>query len=104
MGIEKAKFVPDVTGGVPSSLVDLSEGGMYITIDSKTDELKIKEGANVEVKISLDEKEVTLKGKVLRHGSEEKSYAIEFYDSEPRNLQVVKRFVQNSIDKLKEKK
>lgn len=104
MGIEKAKFVPDVTGVVPSSLVDLSEGGMYITIDYKTDELKIKEGTNIEVKFSLDEKEVMLKGKVVRHGSEEKGYAIEFYDPEPRNRQVVKRFVQTSIDRLKEKK
>jgi hypothetical protein len=104
MGIEKAKFVPDVTGVVPSSLVDLSEGGMYITIDSETDELKIKEGTNIEVRFSLDEKEVTLKGKVIRHGIDETGYAIEFYDTEPKNLQAVKRFVQNSIDKLKEKK
>ena len=104
MGIDKAKFVPDVTGVVPSSLIDLSEGGMYITIESETDELKIKEGTNIEVKFSLDENQVSLRGRVVRHGNEQKGYAIEFYDSEPRSRQVVKRFVQNSIDKLKEKK
>ncbi len=104
MGIDKAKFVPDVTGVVPSYLIDLSEGGMYITIESETDELKIKEGTNIEVKFSLDETQVAIRGRVVRHGNEERSYAIEFYDSEPRSRQVVKRFVQNSIDKLKEKK
>ena len=104
MGIDKAKFVPDVTGVVPSSLIDLSEGGMYITIESETDDVKIKEGTNIEVKFALDEKQVALKGRVVRHGSEQRSYAIEFYDSEPRSRQVVKRFVQNSIEKLKEKK
>ncbi len=104
MGIEKAKFVPDVTGVVSSSLVNLSEGGMFLAINSETDDLKIKEGTNIEVSFNLDDSEVTLKGTVLRQGREEKGYAVEFYDSEPRDRQAVKRFVRESIEKLKEKK
>jgi hypothetical protein len=104
MGIEKAKFVPDVTGVVPSSLVDLSEGGVFLAINSETEDLKIKEGTNIEVKFNLDDSEVTLKGKVLRQGSNERGYAVEFYNSEPRDRQAVKRFVQESINKLKGKK
>ena len=85
-------------------MTDLKECYSWKTFGSEADDVKIKEGANIEVKFALDEKQVALKGRVVRHGSEQRSYAIEFYDSEPRSRQVVKRFVQNSIEKLKEKK
>lgn len=104
MGIEKAKFVPDITGVVPTSLVDISEGGMFITLDAEREGLRIEEGANIEVKFTLDNRDVMLKGTVVRQAKNEKSYAVEFYDSEPRDRQAVKRFVQKSIEKLKDSK
>jgi hypothetical protein len=102
MGIEKAKFVHDVAGVVPSNLVDISEGGMFLTVASGSDDLKMQDGTNIEVKFNLDDREVTLKGTVVRHGREEKGYAVEFYDSEPRDRQAVKRFIQKSIEKYKD--
>jgi hypothetical protein len=101
MGIERAKFIPDVSGVVPTSLVDISEGGLFLTIDSGDEDLKINEGTNIEVKFDLEDREVTLKGTVLRQGESEKSYAVEFYDSEPRDRQAVKRYVQDSLKKFK---
>jgi hypothetical protein len=104
MGIEKAKFVPDVTGVVPTSLLDISEGGVFLTIDSEIEALEIDEGSDIEVKFNIDNREVTLKGRVLRKGDKTKGYGVEFYDSEPRARQAVKRYVEQNIEKLKEKK
>jgi c-di-GMP-binding flagellar brake protein YcgR len=102
MGMEKAKFVHDVAGVVPSTLVDISEGGIFLTVAAGSDDLHMQDGTNIEVKFDLDGREVTLKGTVVRGGQEEKGYAVEFYDSEPRDRQAVKRFIRKSIEKRKE--
>jgi hypothetical protein len=102
MGMEKAKFIHDVAGVVPSTLVDISEGGMFLTVAAGSDDLHMQDGTNIEVKFDLDGREVTLKGTVVRGGEEEKGYAVEFYDSEPRDRQAVKRFIRKSIEKRKE--
>jgi hypothetical protein len=62
----------------------------------------MQDGTNIEVKFNLDEREVTLKGTVVRHGRKDGGYAVEFYDSEPRDRQAVKRFIQKSIEKYKD--
>jgi hypothetical protein len=104
MGIEKAKFVPDVAGVVPTSLVNISEGGMFINLNTENEDLQIDEGTNIEVKFNLGERKVTLKGTVLRQEKDERGYAVEFYDSEPRDREEVKRFVNKTIAKLKDRK
>ncbi len=104
MGIEKANFIPDLGDAVQSSLVNIGEGGIFLTIDSSGEEAKLKEGTNIEVKFGLKEREVTLKGKVLRKGEQAKSYAVEFNNLEESDRKALKKFVEENIEELKKKK
>jgi hypothetical protein len=98
MGIEKANFIPDLGDAVQSSLVNIGEGGIFLTIDNSGDETKLNEGTNIEVKFGLKEHEVTLKGKVLRKGEQAKSYAVEFHNLEEADRKFLKKFVEENIE------
>ncbi|GEM_PF-1320899 len=103
MAIEKAKFIPDLDDAVKSSLLEVSEGGLYLKISDSGDSVEIKEGTNIEVRLLLDDEELTLKGNVLRKDESTKSYAVELVGLDSDNHSVLKHFVEKSIGELKKK-
>jgi len=103
MGIEKAGFVPDLGDTVQSNLVDVSEGGMLIRIVNDSNMRNIQEGTELEIKFFIKGREVTLKGSVTRKDDQTKGFAIQFSDLGSMERQSLKSFIDENIDKLKEK-
>jgi len=102
--MEKAKYTPELDDAINSSLVDISEGGLFLRVVNNRAEVSIPEGASIEVKFVLGEKEVILKGNVCRKNEEEKSYAIKFLEIGEDEKKLIRKFVDQSIEKFSQNK
>lgn len=98
MGIQKTSFVPKVDSAIPGSVVDISEGGVYLKVLNNTAGTDIPEGANIEVRFVLKEKEITIKGKVCRKNEEEKSYGVRFSELTNEERKALHNFIEDMLE------
>jgi len=102
--MEKAKYTPEIDSSIKSGLLDISEGGLFLRVVNDLEEVSIPEGASIEVKFFLEEKEVTLKGSVCRKDESANSYAIMFTDIGEEEKKLIKKFVDQNIEKFSQNK
>jgi hypothetical protein len=98
MGIERAGFVPDLGDIMQSSLIDISEGGLRLKVAGEYAD--VIEGADLEVKFVINGQDVSLKGTVARKDESDQSYAIQFTDVKAPTRQLIKKFIDESIENL----
>jgi hypothetical protein len=101
MGIEKSGYTPDVGDVVQSDLLNVSEGGLFLTIPGGENRFYIEEGTNIEVNIPFEDGVVTLKGRVLRKDEKTKGYAVELFGLDSSNRKMLKKFISKTLEKLK---
>ena len=97
--IEKGRFTANLEDIIPSSLVDISEGGLLLRIQNHGNRLNIPEGTEIEVKFTAGNKEMTLKGTICRKDPESQSYAIQFSDLSMEVKKALKKFIADNIEK-----
>jgi hypothetical protein len=97
--IEKGRFSTKLEDIIPSSLVDISEGGLLLRIQNHGNRLNIPEGTEIEVKFTVGNKEMTLKGTICRRDPESQSYAIQFSDLSMEVKKALKKFIADNIEK-----
>ncbi len=98
MAVDKVGFVPDIKDGLESSLIDISEGGILLKVLDSDKDIKISEGSHLEIKLYLNNKELSVTGDILRKDENKKSYAIKFEDLNPQVKREIKRFIDESIE------
>lgn len=101
MGFEKSGYTPDVGDVVQSDLLNISEGGLFLTIPGGENKVYIEEGTNIEVNIPFEEGVVTLKGRVLRKDEKTKGYAVELFGLDSSNRRMLKKFISKTLEKFK---
>jgi len=99
IAINKAGFVPKIDEGISSKLIDISEGGLLLKVVNHDKDIQLPEGAKLEIKLYLGDKELPLIGDILRKDEENKSYAIKFEELSPDVRNEIKRFIEENIDK-----
>jgi len=103
MGMQKTTFVPRVESAIPGSVVDISEGGVYLKVLNDSAGADIPEGANIEVRFVLKDREITIKGKVCRKNPEEKSYGVKFSDLTDDEREALHNFIEDMLKKRSQK-
>ena len=103
IGIEKARFVPAFDDSVPTDLLNISEGGILLQITGGGGRTSIPEGADAQIKILINDKEIVLRGNVCRRSDEKKSYAIQFTKIDDDQKNSLKGFIDENIEKLQGK-
>jgi hypothetical protein len=104
LGIQKARYIPDLDDFIDSRLLNISEGGILLKIEDQRKEVSIPEGANVEVKFILGSKGFSLKGNICRKDEPRQFYAIKFIDVSSDEKKQIKGFVDETITKYHEMK
>ncbi len=99
IAIDKVGFVPKFDEGVESSLIDISEGGILLKVMDDDKKVDISEGTHLEIKLFLNDKELSVSGDILRKDDDEKSYAIRFEDLSPQVKREIKNFIDENIEK-----
>jgi hypothetical protein len=100
-GIEKSKFAGDLNEIVDSKLIDISEGGLLLKIDNSMGGVRIPRGTNIEMKFRIRDIEIVMKGSVCREDREEACFAVQFVDVEPDTKSMLKSFINETIEKIK---
>ena len=98
----KARFRVNIEDIVGSSLLDISEGGLLLKIQNNENRINIPEGAAIEVKFKVEDRELLLKGKVCRKDTETESYAVKFADVDSEEKKILKEFIDAHIEKFKD--
>ena len=101
IGVENAGFIPSFDDSIDSSLLNISEGGLYLHISGSKEKAMIPEGADAQIKFVLNDKEVVFRGNICRKDDEESSYAIQFDKLESTEKNALKEFINKRIDHLK---
>ena len=101
-GIEKAHFVTDLDELTDSSLIEISEGGLFLKIIDHGSNVRIPEGTSMEVRFKFNDKEIILNGRVCRAGEDPSSYAIKFINISSDVKKVLKDFVDKNIEVFKD--
>jgi hypothetical protein len=101
IGIDNAGFVPSFDDSIDSTLLNISEGGLYLQIKGGKEMASIPEGADAQIKFVLNEKEIVLHGNICRKEDEEYSYAIQFKKLENTQKSALKEFINGSIEQIK---
>lgn len=99
MGMQRASFVPRVESAIPGSVIDISEGGVYLKVLNDSAGSDIPEGANIEVRFVLKDREITIKGEVCRKNQEEKSYGVKFSDLTDDERKALHNFIEEMLEK-----
>ena len=102
LAIENSRFTTDLEDIVPSSLVDISEGGLLLKIQDHGNKLNLLEGTEIEVTFSSEGEEISLKGTIRRKDPQSQSYAIEFTELRPEIKRTLKKFIEDNIEKSSE--
>ncbi len=100
-GIEKANFAGDLNEIANSEMIDISEGGLLLKVDNSYGSVNIPEGTSIEMKFRIGEKDVTLKGNVCREDRSEACFAVQFMDMESDIQSMLNKFINESIEKIK---
>ncbi|UCB45796.1 MAG: PilZ domain-containing protein [Spirochaetota bacterium] len=101
IGVENAGFIPSFDDSIDSSLLNISEGGLYLQISGSEEKALIPEGADAQIKFVLNDREVVLRGNICRKDDDESSYAIQFDKLESTEKNALKEFINKSIEHLK---
>jgi hypothetical protein len=104
LGIQKARYVPDLDDFIDSRLLNISEGGLLLKIEDQKKDVSIPQGATVEVKFLLGGKGFTLKGSICRKDEPRQFYAIKFVDLSTEEKKQIKLFVDETVAKYQEMK
>jgi PilZ domain len=99
LGIQKARYLPDLDEFIDSRLLNISEGGLLLKIEDQRAGISIPEGANVEVKFPLGGKGFYLRGCVCRKDDPRQFYAIKFIDLSPEEKKQIKSCVDDTVAK-----
>jgi hypothetical protein len=100
--IENSRFSADLEDILPSSLVDISEGGILLKMQDAENKINIPEGREIEVTFRSGEQEMSLKGNIRRKDPQSQSYAIEFTGLRPDIKKSLKKFIEDTIEKTPE--
>jgi hypothetical protein len=100
IGIDNANFVPSFDDSVPTDLINISEGGLYLQITGVKGTVTIPEGADAQIKVLLGDREIVLHGNVCRKSDADQSYAIQFTNVEEDQKSALKDFIDENIDNL----
>ena len=100
-GIEKSKYAGDLNELVSSELINISEGGLFLKVDTSRGGVRIPEGTSIEMMFRIRDKEVKLKGNVCREEKRKACFAIKFVDLEPDIQSLLRIFINESIEKIK---
>ena len=103
IGIENARFVPSFDDSVPTDLLNISEGGLFLHITGGTGKATIPQGADTQIKILLENREIVLQGNVCRKSDDDQSYAIQFTKIDNEQKSALKGFIDENIEKLRGK-
>jgi hypothetical protein len=104
LGIQKARYIPDLDDFIDSRLLNISEGGILLKIEDQRKDISIPEGATVEVKFLLSGKGFSLKGNICRKDEPRQFYAIKFVDLSSEEKKQIKSFVDETVSKYQETK
>jgi hypothetical protein len=99
LGIQKARYTPDLDEIIDSRLLNISEGGLLLKIEDQRTDVSIPEGATVELKFPLGGKGFSLRGSVCRKDEPRQFYAIKFVDLSPEDKKRIKSFVDDTVAK-----
>jgi hypothetical protein len=100
--IENSRFTADLEDVVPSSLVDISEGGLLLKVKDQGERLNLPAGAEIEVKFRSGDQEISVRGAIARKELQAQNYAIEFTDLKPEIKKALKKFIEDNIEKISE--
>jgi hypothetical protein len=100
-GIEKSKYAGDLNEFVDSKLMDISEGGLLLKVDTTKGAVRIPQGTNIEMMFKIKDTDVTLKGNVCREDKDEACYAVQFVDMEPDIQSLLRNYINECIEKIK---
>ena len=70
-------------------------------VDNSQGGVKIPDGTSIEMKFRIGETDVKLKGNVCREDKAEACFAIKFEDMEPDIQSMLKNFINESIEIIK---
>jgi hypothetical protein len=104
LGIQKARYIPDLDDFIDSRLLNISEGGLLLKIEDLRKDISIPQGASVEVKFLLGGKWFSLKGNICRKDEPRQFYAIKFVDLSSEEKKQIKGFVDETVAKYQEMK
>lgn len=102
IGVENAHFIANIEELVGSSLLNISEGGLLLKIKNEENKVNIPEGATIDVSFTIGGKEITMKGNILRKEKGTSSYAVQFTDVPMDDKLLLKKFIDASIEKIKD--